>query len=216
MGDQGVFDAVKLVSLSAEPTEIIDIVGPSGAGKSTLLHALALLIPRSTGSLMLNGVDAEDLSPQEWRSQVALVQQKPSLLEGTIKENLTLPWKLKIRKASMPPAEARLQELMQRAGLEEIALTREVSQLSVGQQARVAFMRTLLTNPSVMLLDEVDAALDAQSTIYIGALTSLFAKQGGMVIRVRHKIDDKRAHKRLSLDHGTGTLETLKRDGQDD
>ena len=104
---------------------------------------------------------------------------------------------------------------MKLAGLEEIALSRDIAKLSVGQQARVAFMRTVLTDPDVLLLDEVDAALDAQSTHYIGELTTLFAQKGGIVLRVRHKVDDERACKRLVFNQGKAELETpVRGDGQ--
>lgn len=215
-GDKGTFFGVDDVSVSANPHEIIDIVGPSGAGKSTFLHALALLIPRSAGTISFNNVPVEHYAPQEWRRQIALVQQKPSLLDGTIEDNLLVPWRLKIHKTQAPPTAIEMAELMERAGLGDIALSREIAKLSVGQQARVAFMRTVLTKPKVLLLDEVDAALDAQSTHYIGELTSLFAEQGGVVLRVRHKVDDERAAKRLIFNRGKATLENLERGGAHD
>ena len=211
VGDKGAFRAVSDVSVCAQECEIVDIVGPSGAGKSTFLHALALLIERTSGTLKLDDKGAESFSPQEWRRLVALVQQKPVLLEGTIEDNLRFPWSLKLYKNIQPPSAAELDALMNRAGLHDIALTRLVSQLSVGQQARVAFMRTLITHPRVLLLDEVDAALDAQSTRFIGELTSDFAREGGIVLRIRHKLDDNRAAKRLVLNAGVAHLEMIER-----
>lgn len=210
-GDQGPFLAVNDVSLSVQSGEIVDIVGESGAGKSTFLHALALLLLRKTGDIALDGVSASSYSPQLWRKMVALVQQKPTLRAGTVEQNLLLAWKLKVHKTTPRPSLETLHHLVERAGLGRIALDRDVTQLSVGQQARVAFMRTLLTHPKVLLLDEVDAALDANSTHYIGDLTSDFAQSGGIVLRVRHKLDDARACKRLVFVEGNATLELLKR-----
>lgn len=210
-GDKGSFCAVSDASICAQEHEIVDIVGPSGAGKSTFLHALALLIDRTSGTLKLDGRESCQFTPQEWRRQVALVQQKPALLEGTIEENLYFPWELKLYKNVALPSSAELEELKNRAGLQDVELTRPISQLSVGQQARVAFMRTLITHPRILLLDEVDAALDAQSTRFIGDLTSDFAKAGGTVLRIRHKIDDKRAIKRLVFDKGTAHFEYIER-----
>lgn len=215
-GDKGTFLGVDDVSAQANPHEIVDIVGPSGAGKSTFLHALALIIPRSAGIITFENMPVEQFAPQEWRRQIALVQQKPALLEGTIEENLLTPWRLKIYKTQTPPTADEMTELMKRAGLKDIALSRDVAKLSVGQQARVAFMRTVLTKPKVLLLDEVDAALDAQSTHFIGELTSLFAEQGGIVLRVRHKVDDRRAVKRLVFNHGKAAFEMLNRGVSDD
>lgn len=215
MGDKGAFLAVDDVSVHASPHEIVDIIGPSGAGKSTFLHALALLIPRKTGSIFYKNVAVEQYGPQDWRRRVALVQQKPALMAGTIEDNLLTPWHLRIHRADTAPSCEVMAELMKLAGLEEIALSRDIAKLSVGQQARVAFMRTVLTDPDVLLLDEVDAALDAQSTHYIGELTTLFAQKGGIVLRVRHKVDDERACKRLVFNQGKAELETpVRGDGQ--
>lgn len=210
-GDKGTFLAVDEASVCVKPHEIVDIVGPSGAGKSTFLHALALLLPLASGAIALNDEAFGSMTPQEWRARVALVQQKPALLEGTIERNLLVPWTLKIHKNQPQPARKDLEALMSNAGLGDIALDRDVSQLSVGQQARVAFMRTLLTRPDVLLLDEVDAALDAASTHVIGELTSDFATAGGMVLRVRHKLDDKRAAKRLVFSAGRAQCENVTR-----
>ncbi|MBK5211015.1 MAG: ATP-binding cassette domain-containing protein [Coriobacteriia bacterium] len=214
VGDEGTFLAVDDVSLTLESSQIVDIVGPSGAGKSTFLHALALLVPYRSGDLILDGRRVSSFAPTEWRSLVALVQQKPTLIEGSVQTNLLLPWTLKVRREHKQPSFEEMRELLDRADLCDISLERSVFKLSVGQQARIAFIRTLLTSPKVLLLDEVDAALDVDSTRAIGGLVTAFSRQGGAVLRVRHKIDDGRASYRCTFEDGcAGVLESVSSPG---
>ena len=210
VGDEGTFLAVDDVSLTLERSQIVDIVGPSGAGKSTFLYALSLLIPLRSGGLSLDGRRVSSFAPSQWRSLVALVQQKPTLVEGSVQTNLLLPWTLKVHKGHKRPTLEEMRELLDLAELSDISLERPVSKLSVGQQARIAFIRTLLTHPEVLLLDEVDAALDADSTRAIGKLVTSFAHNGGAVLRVRHKVDDGRASYRCRFEGGcAATLESV-------
>lgn len=189
------------VSVAVDAGEIIDVVGPSGSGKSTLLRALARLLPGATGSLILDGTPAETIPPAMWRARVALLTQKPALVPGTVSDNLLLPWRFAVRRDASPPAASQLAEGLAGLGV-DVALDRDVARLSVGQAARVAFLRTLLTVPSVLLLDEPDAALDDASSDAVAALIARFAEEGGAIVRVRHHRSDGLAGRRLHLEGG--------------
>jgi len=202
-GDSGELRVLDEVALSLAEGEIVDVTGPSGAGKTTLLRAVALLLPGATGELELAGAAAHTMSPQEWRSRVALLPQKPALVCGDVRTNLVLPWTLKVRHAHHAPAEEVLRAGMDGLALGAVALDRDVARLSVGQQARIALLRVLLTHPTVLLLDEPDAALDADSSGALAAALSDFASQGGAVLRVRHREADGLATRRLRLESGT-------------
>ena len=187
------------VSLAVAGGEIVDIVGPSGSGKTTLLRALARLLPGATGALSLDGIPAEQISPSSWRAQVALLPQKPAIAEGDVRSNLLLPWTLRVRHGSARPDDAALEQALAGVGLDDIALDRDAARLSVGQVARVALLRVLLTEPRVLLLDEPDAALDEASSEAVATLTLNFAERGGAVVRVRHHRTDGLAARRLRL-----------------
>jgi putative ABC transport system ATP-binding protein len=83
--------------------------------------------------------------------------------------------------------------------MRDVALERDAGRLSVGQQARVALIRVVLTAPRVLLLDEPDAALDDTSAAEVAHITAEFAVAGGGVIRVRHQRTDLLASRRLRL-----------------
>ena len=195
------------VSLGIARGEVVDVVGPSGSGKTTLLRAFARLVPAYSGELHLEGVSAREISPQQWRCRVALLPQKPAITPGTIRDNLLLPWSMKAR-AEMPvPADEQLSAQLERIGLGMLVLDRPAARLSVGQQARLALLRVLLTSPSVLLLDEADASLDAESAAAVTTMTRHFAEEGGAAIRVRHREDDAVASRRFVM--RAGTLEEL-------
>jgi putative ABC transport system ATP-binding protein len=201
-GDAGDVRVLDGVNLDVRAGEIVDVSGPSGSGKSTLLRALARLLPDASGSLALGGASAESIVPSEWRSAVALVPQKPTLIAGTVRESLLLPWSLDVRRRAQAPGEGQLVDGLLRLGV-EVVLDRDASRLSVGQVARIAFLRTLLTAPRVLLLDEPDAALDDVSADAVSALTGEFAAHGGAVVRVRHHRPDGLPARRMRLEHGS-------------
>lgn len=199
------------LSLQVRAGEICDISGPSGSGKSMLLRAIARLVPDSAGSLALEGVPAEKIGPEVWRSRVALLPQKPALVRGTVEENMLLPWRFKVRAGTHCPADRDMRAALDALGLCEISLDRDASRLSVGQQARLAFARTWLTSAEVLLLDEAEAALDPASVADLASAVCHFAEKGatgspsgapGAVIRVRHAAGDGLAARRLRLESG--------------
>lgn len=178
------------VSFQLEAGTIYDLVGPSGAGKSTLLRVCALMLGRDGGELYLDGRPSSAYRPQEWRRRVCLVPQQAALVAGTVRDNLVLPWSLKVNAGEKPPADAALTRLLELAELADVGLERDVSQLSGGQAARVALLRAFATRPPVLLLDEVDAALDNGSACAIGRLTKALVDERTTCVRIRHRAAD--------------------------
>lgn len=195
------------VSFSLEAGKIYDLVGPSGSGKSTLLRVCAEMLDRTAGTLRLEGVESSHYAPVEWRSKVTLVPQVSALMAGSVKDNLVLPWKLKVRSTQALPSDSVLRELLDKAELDGIELTRDVSQLSGGQIARVALLRVFATKPQVLLLDEVDAALDSESAHAIGCLTDHLVGDDLTCLRIRHRAADGFAQGTFTLDEGTLSYE---------
>ena len=178
------------VNLSLKASHIYDLQGVSGSGKSSFLRALARMLDLDAGELFLKGVPSSRIPPQEWRKHVCLVPQTTSLVPGTIRENLLLPWKLKVHAKEKAPGDETLLQALAQAEMPDLALDRDVSQLSGGQAARISLLRVILTKPSVLLFDEVDAALDDASSAAISALTFTSIDADSTCLRIRHRQSD--------------------------
>ncbi|MCE5202809.1 MAG: ATP-binding cassette domain-containing protein [Coriobacteriales bacterium] len=190
------------VSLAIRPGDIIELRGESGAGKTTLLRALARLLPGVCGELVLDGRPDREVDPRLWRTRVTLLPQRAALLPGSVEENLGFPFTLAVRKHTDPPSAEKFRAGMDALGLDDVALSRDVTQLSVGQAARVALLRVLLARPAVLLLDEPDASLDDASAARLGEATARFAAEGGALVRVSHLRADATATRSLRLAAG--------------
>lgn len=183
--------------------EIVDLVGPSGAGKSSLLTALARLNPHAGGDMGLEERAAESFSPQQWRREVSYLPQKPVLPGSSVTEAIRLPFTFALRKGESAPDDQAIRETLDRMGCGDVELTRDPHDLSGGQAARVSLARTLLTQPKVLLADEVDAGLDdANAELVADALARAAHEQGMAVVRIRHRPPDGRAHRIMRLEDG--------------
>ncbi|MBI5232338.1 MAG: ATP-binding cassette domain-containing protein [Coriobacteriales bacterium] len=204
-GDAGPVRVLDGVSVDVREGDVVDIVGPSGAGKSTLLRVLARLMPGAEGELLLSGGrSAAEVAPSQWRQLVSLVTQKPAILPGTVRGNLQVPWRFKARRGTTVVDDLELRAELDAVGLADVSLDRDAARLSVGQEARIALARTLVTRPEVLLLDEVDAGLDDDSARLVSLRVAEFVRSDPdtpprAVIRVRHRGSDGVATRRLRL-----------------
>jgi putative ABC transport system ATP-binding protein len=204
-GDDGPVRVLDSIDLTVPAGSLVDVIGASGSGKTTLLLALARLLPGASGTLILDGRAAERIGPQVWRTRVALLPQVPVVVVGTVADNLRLPWRLKMRAAETAPDDSALRRALDSLGLDEVDPERDAARLSVGQTARVALLRVLMTGPDVLLLDEPDASLDDTSAELVVGAVKRFVADGGAVVRVRHARTDAHAGARYRLDGGALT-----------
>jgi lipoprotein-releasing system ATP-binding protein len=157
---------LKGVDLEIKKGEIVSIVGKSGAGKSTLLHILGTLDLQDTGSLIINGVDIQKLSEKELsafrNNQIGFVFQFHHLLpEFNALENVCIP--AYIQRKSEKEAVARATQLLTDLGLGD-RLHHKPSELSGGEQQRVAVARAMMNKPAVILADEPSGNLDTETS----------------------------------------------------
>jgi molybdate transport system ATP-binding protein len=155
------------VELAVGPGELVAVLGPNGAGKTSLLRALAGLIPLSTGRVTLDGVVLEDAAhgirvPSE-RRPIGLVFQDYLLFPHlSVLENVAFGLRARGMARSSAVTEAR--RWLDRVGLPAEA-DRKPASLSGGEAQRVALARVLACNPTLLLLDEPMAALDASTRV---------------------------------------------------
>jgi putative ABC transport system ATP-binding protein len=159
-GDTAV-DALRGVSLTVQPGELVAVMGPSGSGKSTLMHILAALDRPTTGRVEIAGEDVGSLSDGEVtllrRRHIGFVFQFYNLLPMlTAEENVLLPLSI----AGAKPDTDFYEGLIGRVGLKDRRSHRP-SELSGGQQQRVAIARALVSKPTIVLADEPTGNLDS-------------------------------------------------------
>ena len=153
------------VDLLIKKGEIISIVGASGAGKSTLLQIIGTLDLPDTGSVAINEINTSKLNDKALslfrNKNIGFVFQFHHLLpEFTALENVCIP--AYIHKTPKAEAEKRAMELLNKLGVAERA-SHKPSELSGGEQQRVAVCRALMNNPAVILADEPSGNLDSAS-----------------------------------------------------
>ena len=179
------------LDLHVGPGEIVSLVGPSGCGKTTLLRAIAGLQPLSGGSVAVQPAAAGG------DGRLAYVFQQPALLPWrSALENVMLPLELLPRSAAPAVANDAGRRAAAAAGLEAVELSRgdqdkHPAELSGGMRMRVSIARALVTDPSVMLLDEPFAALDDMLRSRLGELVlRLWRQRQRTMLLVTHNIGE--------------------------
>ena len=161
----GELEVLKGVSLEISAGEIVSVVGASGAGKSTLLHIIGTLDKADSGTVAINNIETEKLKDKKLsdfrNTAIGFVFQFHHLLpEFTALENVCIP--AFIAGKSEQEAHSKAKELLGFLGLADRA-DHKPSELSGGEQQRVAVARALVNQPAVVLADEPSGNLDSQS-----------------------------------------------------
>ena len=182
-------DVLRGVDLTIEAGEIVALLGPSGSGKSTLLQAVGLLEGGFEGSIAIAGTQAEDLPSDQRtalrRNHLGFVYQFHHLLpDFDARENVIMPQM--IAGALRTDAEARADSLLTSLGLGN-RLTHRPSQLSGGEQQRVAVARALANQPTLVLADEPTGNLDeTTSDTVLAQFLELVRGEGSAALVATH------------------------------
>jgi osmoprotectant transport system ATP-binding protein len=182
--------AVDDLSLEAGAGRITVFVGPSGCGKTTTLRMINRMIEPTSGTITIDGIDAEGLPVHELRRRIGYVIQHAGLFpHRTIIDNVaTVPHLLG---QSRRQARARAAELLERVGLPQHLAQRYPAQLSGGQQQRVGVARALAADPPVLLMDEPFSAVDPVVREQLqDQLLALQGDLGKTIAFVTHDIDE--------------------------
>ncbi|MEX2090349.1 MAG: ABC transporter ATP-binding protein [Bacteroidota bacterium] len=207
---------LKGVDIEVRKGELLAIIGPSGSGKSTLLHILGGLDRPTSGSVSVNDTRISSLPDErlaEFRNtQLGFVFQFHHLLpEFTALENVAMP--ALIQGSAFPAVRERAEKLLAEVGLAE-RVDHRPTELSGGEQQRVAVARAFMNSPQIILADEPSGNLDEHNGTRLHELLVEFAEKRGQTIIVATHNNDliRRAHRVLQLVEGrlvTGIRATM-------
>jgi ABC-type multidrug transport system fused ATPase/permease subunit len=195
---------LKDISFRIQAGEKVALVGPSGAGKSTIVQLLMKYYHLSSGSILVDGKNINELNLQQLRQNVGIVPQETLLFGGSIRENIAY---------GRPNATA--EEIIQAAkkahaydfilsfpeGLDTLVGERGIK-LSGGQRQRIAIARAILKNPAILVLDEATSSLDSESEKQVQAAMDELMKNRTSII-IAHRLSTiRKADKILVIENG--------------
>ncbi|MFM1954206.1 MAG: hypothetical protein RL118_397 [Actinomycetota bacterium] len=181
-------DALAPISLRVTPGDVLLVTGESGAGKSTIANVLMRFLTPSGGRILVNGRDFTEVSTDEIRRMIGLIEQSPTIFTGSVRQNLVL--------AKPEATDAEMEQALERVGLWKVFAEREGletfvgeqgSRISGGEATRLALARALLADRAVIVLDEPTANLDdATAMRSTRELVAAAQASGAAVIVISH------------------------------
>lgn len=198
-------EVLRGIDLEVGAHEVVALIGSSGSGKSTLLRTINLLERVDDGQIFLGGDDITDprTNADRLRARVGVVFQHYNLFPHlNVLDNVTLASRHVLR-TPRAEAEAKALDLLARVGLAEHARSFP-DRLSGGQQQRAAIARAVVTDPTVLLLDEITSALDPELVGEVLDLVRDLGEQGATIVMATHEMAFARdvAHRVVFLDQG--------------
>ena len=171
------------VDLSVREGEILGLIGPSGSGKSTLLRILDLIEPPSGGELSIFGIDTVEKRGRwlDLRRRMGMLFQRPIVFNASVYDNVAMG--LRYRGTPRDEIDRRVKEALEAVGLSRYIRSR-ATDLSGGEQQRVALSRVLVTDPEILFLDEPTANLDPGSTATIEAIVTRLNREKGITVLI--------------------------------
>ena len=197
---------LKDISFRVKRGEKVAIVGSTGSGKTTIINVLSKLYGHRRGSITIDGMELSQIPEQSLRKVVGVVMQDVFLFSGTIRENLSFGKPgvsdEEIRKAAKTVGADRFIEKL--PGGYEYRVNENGSGLSSGQKQLVAFVRALLYNPEILVLDEATSSVDTETEQLIEAATANLMKNRTSII-IAHRLSTVQHADRIIVMH-KGTI----------
>ncbi|MBO4908984.1 MAG: ABC transporter ATP-binding protein [Lachnospiraceae bacterium] len=197
------------VNFDINPGETIALVGPTGAGKTTIVNLISRFYDVQTGSVIVDDTDVKDVSIDSLRSQLGIMTQDNYLFTGTIREN--------IRYGKLDATDEEIEEACRKVNAHDFImnlekgydteLTERGGGLSAGQKQLLAFARTILSDPKILILDEATSSIDTKSEILVqkGIATIL---KGRTSFVIAHRLSTIRNADRIFVIQNGGIAES--------
>jgi ATP-binding cassette subfamily B protein len=180
---------LKDVSFEAKQGETLAIVGATGAGKSTIINLLLRYYDIQKGEILLDGVDIRNLTLKQLRSHFGLVLQDNALFSGTVLENITLGNEDITRESVIKAAkEVEAHEFIMRLpGGYDFELRERGSSISMGQKQLICFVRAMVYDPEILVLDEATSNVDSE-TEHLVSKACVRMMKGRTSIVIAHRL----------------------------
>ncbi|MCC5907755.1 MAG: ABC transporter ATP-binding protein [Balneolaceae bacterium] len=200
---------IKNVSFTAESGELLAVVGATGAGKSTLINLLLRYYDIRKGEILLDGINIKDLSLKELRSNFGLVLQDNALFSGTVHDNITLGndniTREQVIKASK---EVEAHHFIKKLpGSYDYILRERGASLSMGQRQLICFVRAMVYDPKILILDEATSSVDSETEELVAKACERMMK-GRTSIVIAHRLSTIQGADRILVMHKGEIRET--------
>jgi ATP-binding cassette subfamily B protein len=193
---------LKDISFTIRHGEKIAIVGATGSGKTTLINILSRLYPFAKGSVTIDGIELQEIAEHSVRKLIGVVMQDVFLFSGSIRENLAFGKPdvsdEEIRKAARIVGADRF--IDQLPGGYEYRVLENGTGLSSGQKQLIAFVRALLYNPEILVLDEATSSVDTETESLIDAATAHLMSERTSII-IAHRLSTVQKADRIIVLH---------------
>lgn len=196
------------VSFTAKPGETIALVGPTGAGKTTIVNLISRFYDVTSGKICIDGFDTRYVTLESLRQQMGVMTQDTFLFTGTVRENICYGKSDATEEEMIAAAKAVNAHgfIMEMENGYDTKISERSSQLSIGQRQLLAFARTMLSDPRILILDEATSSIDTHTELLVQSGIAAMLKNRTSFI-IAHRLSTIRGADRIFYIDGKNIIE---------
>lgn len=196
------------VSFTIKPGETIALVGPTGAGKTTIVNLISRFYDIDSGKIFIDGYDLTEVSLESLRRQMGIMTQDNFIFHGTVRDNI-MYGKLDATEEEMVAAAKAVNAhdfIMKLENGYDTVLKEKGAGLSIGQRQLIAFARTMISDPKILILDEATSSIDTHTEILVQKGIEALLK-GRTSFVIAHRLSTIQNADRIFVINGGGIME---------